>query len=274
LSSGGWTAVRIRTPNDRTAIINALFTIGAEGVQELDDELVTHLRGIDRQSVSAALRAVDSAVKVDFAQTPEVDWADAWRSGITAHRVGSLVVTPPWLADGFSEHERIVIDPGMAFGTGEHETTRSVLYLASSIVRPGDTVADLGAGSAVLSIAAAKLGAQRVVAIELDAEAIDNAEANVRRNGVGGRVSVLEGDARVLLPLVAPVRVVLANIISSALVELLPTMASSLDANGVAILGGILIDEADDLQKSLERGGWSIIETDQQGMWWTVAASR
>jgi ribosomal protein L11 methyltransferase len=274
LNSGGWTAVRIRTPNDRTGIINALFRIGAEGVQELDDELVTHLRDIDRDSVGAVLRAVDPAVSVEFAPTPAVDWAAAWRSGITAHRVGSLVVTPPWLADGFSQHERIVIDPGMAFGTGEHETTRSVLQLASSVVRHGDIVADLGAGSAVLSIAAAKLGARRVVAIEIDAEAIDNAEANVRCNGVGDRVSVLEGDARVLLPLIAPVRVVLANIISSMLVKLLPTMAMSLDTNGVAILGGVLVEEAPDLEESLERGGWSIIETDRQGLWWTVAASR
>jgi ribosomal protein L11 methyltransferase len=95
----------------------------------------------------------------------------------------------------------------------------------------------------VLSIAAAKLGASRIVAIELDADAIENAEENVRRNGVGDRVSVIEGDAASLLPLVAPVRVVTANIISSVLIDLLPTMASALEADGCAILSGILVSE-------------------------------
>src|SRR6185312_7820104 len=113
----------------------------------------------------------------------------------------------------------VVIEPAMAFGTGEHETTRGVLRLMQDVVRPGDTVIDLGAGSAILSIAAVRLGAGRAIAIESDPQAIENAEQNAAANGVADRVRVIEGDARVILPLVAPARVLFANIISQVVVE-------------------------------------------------------
>ena len=274
MNPGTWTSVRVRKPADRAAVISALFEIGAEGVEELDDGVVTHLRDADENRVNAVLRAVDSTATVEFSATPIADWSSAWRSRITAHRVGSLVVTPPWLADQYPASVRVVIDPGMAFGTGEHETTRGVLRLLSDVVRTGDTVADLGAGSAVLSIAAAKLGAKRVIAIELDPDAIGNAEDNVKQNGVGGSVSVLEGDASVLLPLVAPVRVVLANIISSVLIELLPIIARSVTPDGVAILSGVLTEEKGSIEAAAARGGWRMIATDQEGIWWSATVAR
>jgi ribosomal protein L11 methyltransferase len=274
LRPGSWTAVRVRLASDRAAVITALFDIGAEGIEERGDELVTHLRDADEQRVSAVIRAADSQATVDYTPTPAVDWSSEWRSRITAHRVGSLVVTPPWLADGFASGERVVIDPGMAFGTGEHETTRGVMRLLAGVVRAGDTVVDLGAGSAVLSIAAAKLGAARVIAIELDPDAIGNAEDNVRVNGVSDIVSVLEGDAALLLPLVAPVRVVVANILSSVLIELLPSITSALTADGVAILSGILAEERSDIESAVADMRWRILQTDQEGMWWSVTIAR
>lgn len=269
-----WTTVRVRSLSDRGGVIAALIHAGAEGVQELDDEIVTHIRDASEASIVSALRTADPVATVQFAPTPSVDWSAEWRSSITAHRLGRLVVTPPWLADQFTKAERIVIDPGMAFGTGEHETTRGVLRLLQRVMREGDTVADLGAGSAVLGIAAARLGARRVVAIELDADAIGNAEENITRNGVVDRVSVIEGDAATLLPLVAPVRVVLANIISSVLIQLLPLIANALTPDGIAILSGILAAEKGEMEQALTIGGWMIAETDQEGLWWSATIAR
>ena len=269
-----WTAVRVRHPRNPVAIVNALFELGAEGVQELDDGIVTHLRDADESAVIASLRAADGDVAIELTPTPAVDWSAAWRERITAHRVDKLVVTPPWLADQYSAEERIVIDPGMAFGTGEHETTRGVLKLLQGVLQPGDVVADLGAGSAVLSIAAAKLGASRVAAIEFDGDAIDNAESNVLANGVADRVSVIEGDAADLLPLLAPVRVVVANIIAPVLMSLLPTIAASLSPDGVAILSGILAGERLDIENAIEDGGWRVLATEQEGIWWTVSITQ
>jgi ribosomal protein L11 methyltransferase len=167
-----------------------------------------------------------------------------------------------------------VIDPGMAFGTGEHETTRGALRLLSRVVRAGDVVADLGAGSAVLAIAAAKLGAARVAAIEMDPDAIGNAEANVIRNGVADRVRVIEGFAQMLLPLVAPVRVVTANIISSVVIELLPAIMSALVDDGQAVLSGILRDERDSMLAVLGESGWRVEGEDAEGEWWSTIVAR
>jgi ribosomal protein L11 methyltransferase len=126
----------------------------------------------------------------------------------------------------------------------------------------------------VLAIAAAKLGAGRVTAIELDHDAIANANENVERNGVQHAVTVIEGDAALLLPLVAPVRVVLANIISSVLIELLPAIAAALTEDGAAVLSGILVEERAAMLTELDDRGWRVVAEDVEGTWWTVRISR
>ena len=138
----------------------------------------------------------------------------------------------------------------------------------------GDRVADLGAGSAVLAIAAAKLGAAHIAAIEIDHDAIGNAEENVARNGVADRVTVIEGDATTLLPLVAPVRVITANIISSVLLQLLPSIADALSENGEAILSGILVAEREQMIEALEAGGWIVKAEDHEDAWWSATIGR
>jgi len=269
--SDGWLSVRMRPGADREAAVSALFDAGAQGVQEVGDDLVTQFPG-DTDSSALVCQLLERCpdARVDTEIVPAVDWTEQWKQGVRAHRVGRLVVSPPWLASEHDPATTIVIDPGMAFGTGEHATTRGVLRLMSDVIQPGDRVADLGAGSAVLSIAAAKLGASRVAAIELDPEAIGNAGENVERNGVADRVTVLEGDAALLLPLVAPVRVVLANIISSVLVGLLPVIADALEPDGRALLSGILQAERDDLAQVLDEAGWTILAEDREDIWWSA----
>jgi ribosomal protein L11 methyltransferase len=270
VSAGGWTTIRVRDFHDRAAVIHALFAAGADGVQELDTEVVTSLTDVDLATLTRSVAEADPSATLHASPTPDIDWSAAWKDRIHAHELGALVVTPPWLASGYDAKRTVVIDPGMAFGTGEHETTRGVMRLMQRVIRGGDVVADLGAGSAVLAIAAAKLGATRVAAIELDPDAIGNAEENVERNGVAGAVSVIEGDAEALLSLVAPVRVVLANIISSVLLSLLPAIRDALTPDGRAILSGILVEERPIIETALASGGWSIEADDAEGMWWSV----
>jgi ribosomal protein L11 methyltransferase len=270
-----WVALRARPRGDREAVLAALFEVGSQGVHEDGDALVTHFPpGTDVEVLRAAVLAADATADVVIGPAEQVDWTEGWKALITAHELGGLVVSPPWLAEGRDPARTIVIEPGMAFGTGDHATTRGVVRLMQGVVRAGDTVADLGAGSAVLAIAAAKLGATRVVAIEMDPEAISNAEENVERNGVGDEVSVLCGDAHVLLPLVAPVRVVLANIISSVLVGLLPTIEHALSADGVAILSGILVEERAHMLATLEATGWRVEAEDAEDVWWSARIAR
>lgn len=272
-----WVRVAI-TPSagaSRERLAAAIFGAGAEGILEAGDALVTHVVDAEAaERVVAAARAVDSAAGAESAILDDVDWSLKWRDQIGVQQLGTLTVAPPWLAADREPGTTIVIEPAMAFGTGEHATTRGVIRLMQGIVRPGDSVADLGAGSAVLAIAAAKLGAARCFAIENDQDAIGNAEENVVRNGVGDRVIVLEGDAQLLLPVVGPVRVVFANIVSSVLQLLLPTIGESLRADGVAILSGILGEEREAMLVVLAADRWRVIAEDSEDVWWSVAVER
>jgi len=265
-----WIALRITPASNREGVIAALFEAGSQGVQEDGASVVTHFPDdapID--AIRSALLRADPAAAIDVADAPDVDYSQ-WKATVSAHKVGELVIAPPWLAEDSDRRMTIIVDPAMAFGTGEHASTRGVMRLMQGVVRAGDVVADLGAGSAVLSIAAVKLGATRVAAIEIDHDAIGNAEENVATNEVDHRVEVIEGDAATLLPLLAPVRVVLANIISSVLIPLLPTIRASLAPDGQAILAGILCEEREAMVAAIDADGWAIEREDTEEVWWSV----
>ena len=252
-----------------------MFDAGAEGVQEDGARLITHLPAAhDPASFIDAVRRADQHLAAEHTALEDVDWSERWRDRITSHRLGTLTVTPPWLAAGMDPATTVIIEPAMAFGTGEHPTTRGVVRLMQGVIRSGDSVADLGAGSAVLAIAAVKLGAGRAFAIESDHDSIGNAEENVLANGVEARVLVLEGDAAALLPVVAPVRIILANIISSVLVELLPVIAMSLAAGGQVILSGLLYEERDQMLGTLVANGWRLEAEDHEDQWLSVLVTR
>jgi ribosomal protein L11 methyltransferase len=270
-----WLAVRVAGASESTrdAIAAALIEAGAAGVQEDRDALLTYLRNDAPLDAVRGVVARDDRAVLELREAPDSEIDRPWPSTVAVSRAGRFVVAPPWANSRVGAGEiSIVIDPAMAFGTGEHATTRGVLRLLPSVVKPGDRVADLGAGSAVLSIAAAKLGASKIAAIEIDPDAIGNAEANVGANGVADRVVVIEGDAEALLPHVAPVQVVLANIISSVLLSLLPTMRSALAGNGLAVLSGILCDEREEFLSAMAREGWTVEQEDIEDVWWTAVA--
>ena len=270
-----WIAVRVLPGGDRDAVMAALFAAGSQGVHEDGDALVTHFPpGTDAGPIEALVRQASGAADITVGTVPATDWTENWKQGVRAHRLGRLTIAPPWLAGELDPASSIIIEPEMAFGTGEHPTTRGVVRLMQGVIRTGDRVADLGAGSAVLAIAAAKLGAASVAAIEMDADAIGNAEENVLRNGVADHVRVIEGDAGTLLPLVAPVRVVLANIISSVHAELLPGIPACLAPGGEAILSGILHEEREMMTELVTAQGWRVVAEDREDAWWSVHLAR
>jgi ribosomal protein L11 methyltransferase len=256
-------------PARRDAVSAALFDGGAEGILEDGAALVSVFPDEGAGSrAQRAVTAVDPGASITLTPYDAGDWMDAWRQGVGPRAVGRFLITPPWRADEPTDREIIVIDPGMGFGTGEHETTRMSLALLQHVVRKGDVVADVGCGSAVLAIAAAKLGASRIAAIEIDPLAIVNAEENVARNGVADMVTVIEGDATVLLPLLAPLRVVVANIIAPVLLELLPVVQHAIVPDGDVVVGGILATERDGFVEAAVASGWRLINEQREGDWW------
>jgi ribosomal protein L11 methyltransferase len=265
-----WIALRITPESNRDGVIAALFESGSQGVHEDGSSVVTHFPAdAPIGDIRAAVIEADPRADISIAESGDADYSQ-WRASVASHEVGSLVIAPPWLAAGLDPRRTVIIDPVMAFGTGEHPTTRGAMRLMQGVIRSGDVVADLGAGSAVLSIAAIKLGATRVAAVEIDADSIGNAEENVRANGVSGQIEVIEGDAATLLPLLAPVRVILANIISSVITPLLPAMKSALAPEGQAIISGMLVDERDAMMSALRDGGWTTERQDTEDSWWSA----
>ena len=262
-------AVRVKPQSNHEAVVAALFEAGSMGVNEDGDAFVTNLPDDgDVDLLRERLAAIDPGAEVDVTTVTPPDFSE-WRGTVGAHTVGRITVAPPWVQAESAEH-LVLIEPAMAFGTGEHATTRLCLSLLQRVIRHGDTVADLGSGSAVLSIAAAKLGARTVAAIEIDPDATSNAEENVARNGVGGAVHLVEGDAAILLPLIAPVRVVIANIISSVISSMLPVIAASLTSDGEVILSGIMLEEREMMLGRLRDAGWRATMEESEGEWWST----
>jgi ribosomal protein L11 methyltransferase len=279
-----WIALRITPESNRDGVIAALFASGSQGVEEDGAAVLTHFPSdAPLADIRAAVIDADPHAAIVVSESPDADYSQ-WRASVSAHVVGDLVISPPWLAGDNDAGRTIIVDPAMAFGTGEHPTTRGAMRLMHGVIRPGDVVADLGAGSAVLSIAAIKLGAARVAAVEIDHDSIGNAEENVRANGVSlpdsapkmhvnrarDGVEVIEGDALTLLPLLAPVRVVIANIISSVILSLLPSIKAALSRDGQAIISGILVDERGDIVRALEADGWKVQREDTEDAWWSA----
>ncbi len=273
-----WTSVTAAASSqaERNLIAGILIAAGASAVQERGEAVITYLTGdADLSQLQELIRLEVPGADVRVAYVGEIAVDTSWTANVGVQRVGRLTVAPPWLVEADDERSRlIVIDPATAFGTGDHASTRLMLLLMQEVVCSGDRVADLGAGSAVLSIAAARLGAAWVAAIEIDPDSIGNAEENVRRNGVSGQVTVIEGDARILLPLVAPVRVILANILPGVIEELAPVMRDALATNGRAVIGGVLAADRDALMTPLGAEGWRLVRESVEGDWWGAEIAR
>ena len=277
MTSSAWQTLRVTPSKDgvRDAVAAALFSGGAEGLLEDGAAFVTHLPDDhDMVWLRTEVARADADARIVVTALDMTTASPELHGTVQAHDLGTFVIAPPWLADRYDEARTIIVEPGMAFGTGEHATTRGVLRLLPDVLTRGDVVADLGAGSAVLAIAAAKGGAAKVIAIELDVDAMSNAEENVERNGVSTIVHLLCGDAAVLLPFFAPVRVVVANIISSVHIELLPVVTQCLATDGVVIISGILQSEREEMLRHLAATGWRMLADDSEGEWWSATIVR
>jgi ribosomal protein L11 methyltransferase len=205
----------------------------------------------------------------------ETDWAEAWHAHFHPLPVGRrLLIAPPWEATPSSERVLIVIDPGRAFGTGHHATTAGCLESLEEIVERDmpRTAIDLGTGSGILAITAARLGIATVLAVDDDPDALACAAANARLNGVSDRIRLLQSDVGALDS--AAVGIVLANLLLAAHLRLGPDFARYVAPGGALVLGGILDSEASTVSRAVAMHGFVTADIRTSEGWSTVVLRR
>jgi ribosomal protein L11 methyltransferase len=283
-----WLRITATSPSEELTglLAEGLLACGGSAVEEHGDALVTYVPAVDdpdelleriREVLHAILGVEPAELRAEH--VPEQDWLALWRSGLAPRRIGPrIIVSPTWSEVETGEADVLIrIDPQMAFGTGEHASTRGVLRLMQQLSIDGARVLDVGCGSAILAIAAVRLGAQHVVAVESDPDAMPNAAGNIERNSGAGRVTLLCGvvdDPFLAVYGGGAFDGVLANVLSSVLLPLLPAFHRALAGHGWAILSGILLEEADSLRTAAEAAGFAVEAEDSEDQWWSVTLRR
>jgi ribosomal protein L11 methyltransferase len=205
-----------------------------------------------------------------FSELTEEDWTNAWKKHYHALRVGQrMVIKPPWQEyKPQSDEVVVVLDPGMAFGTGLHPTTRMCLQALEEHLEPGAKVLDLGTGSGILAIAAAKLGAGSVLALDNDPLAVRAAQANVQSNGVQNLVNVEPGS---LDRAAGEFDMVLVNILARVIIELADQgLVERVRATGLMIAAGIVVEQEAEVTAALRAHGLEMVERKQEKDWVTL----
>lgn len=257
--------------------LSSQWTIRFLNYEPVDEALDERMRRIveDADKIPAEAMSLDKetgVLTIDCARVP--GWCDGGRSRLRCLRIGrTFVVKPPWLPYDASPSERVLeIDPGVAFGSALHETTQLSLLAVEKHLERGKSVLDLGTGSGILAIAAARSGALRVHAVDVDEAAVNVARANVIRNGVAEiiEVSLSEGPPWPS----GPVDVLIANITYNVLLELMKGIATTVRPGGLLISAGISARHWQDFMISCTGHGFEVEDELHLGPWSALIATR
>ncbi|HEU5441802.1 MAG TPA: 50S ribosomal protein L11 methyltransferase, partial [Ktedonobacterales bacterium] len=245
------------------------------------EEGLWHLRQIGAGNIS----------EVSVRRLAESDWANAWKEHFHVTHLGRrTVIKPSWREYEPRAGEVVVeLDPGMAFGTGLHPTTRNCVLALEETLAPGDRVLDVGTGSGILALAALKLGAASVLALDVSTVAVEAARANAEANGLADRIEVrlatLEGaagepfsplppDLAVLGAEIGTFDLVLANIIARVIAQLAPALVRATLPGGTLIASGIIAERRHEAEEPLRAAGLREIRALVEGDWVTLVGKR
>ena len=285
-----WIKLTVTTTNEASeAVINLLMENGAGGV-EIDDsdlsqvELATYFQaqaGLvellpELEQKIAQLRefGLDPGKgTVKLAELDDDSWADVWKKYYHPVRLTRyLTIVPSWesYTPGSTDEKVIKLDPGRAFGTGTHPTTKLALQALETVVRGGETMIDVGTGSGVLSIAAKSFGVEQIAAYDVDAEAVKAAEENLALNGMQDAITVGAND--LLAGIKTKVELITANILAEIIVPLIPQAYECLKPGGIFITSGIIVDKKDLIVSELEAKGFVIDQVLNIKDWYSIIA--
>jgi ribosomal protein L11 methyltransferase len=235
----------------------------APAAVEATERALWHLQAFGLRPVSELrVRPVD-----------ETDWTEGWKAGYVPQRIGRVVIVPSWTDEPMAPGEVAVrMDPGMAFGTGLHPTTRGVLALMQRIGPMPSRVLDVGSGSGILALAALRLGAGHVDCLDTDGVAVDATLANAVANQLADRVTARKGSLEA--GITEPYPLALANLVAGVLVQLAPRLAMHVAPGGMLLASGIIAERADEVLAALDDAGFELAERQDDGEWVTLGMTR
>lgn len=281
-----WAEISIRLPETAHEAMSAfLFELGCEGLVTEGSQLKAYLA--PSQELDSVRRRITLFIDKIRRIFPEIgspvlvitpvensNWSENWRRFFHPEKVTPrLCVAPPWESPLSNwEGELILMDPGPAFGTGQHATTRMcLLAMERAAPSPGWSMLDVGTGSGILAIYGAKLGAGRILAVDIDPEALRWAERNIFINGLAGKIELTE---RPVHALDERFSLITANLTMDVILDLLPSLERLLYAGGRLILSGLLRDQVNKIRKALRKGGLPMGRGYYRGEWTTVITQK
>lgn len=250
---------------DRAAVVKGYFS-----VEDNIDEIIKYVEGKLKELSDIGIDIGPG--KVISTPIYEKDWANEWKKYYKTTKLGNRIIIKPTWEEYTPQNDEIIVelDPGMAFGTGTHETTMMCIEALENYVKKGDDVLDIGTGSGILSITASKLGARKVTGVDLDEVAVSAARENVHFNGLTN-IDILHGN------LIDVVRgrsnIVVANIIADVVIYLSEIIKPLIAENGLFIMSGIIRDRKNDVLAALDKNGFNIVEARELGEWVAVIAT-
>jgi ribosomal protein L11 methyltransferase len=279
-SLGQWYEKPLNDIPEGRAVIQGYFPLetGTDEIMEQLKQSVAELADydIDTGNPEYSVREVD-----------EEDWANAWKQYFKPLRISDrLTIKPTWEDYTASPGEIILeLDPGMAFGTGTHATTALCLRTLEKVVKAGDEVIDVGTGSGILSVAAAKLGAKHVLALDLDPVAVSSAAENTRLNGLEQQITVVLSDllqairtqqtqGQAALGVTLPVQVVVANILAEIILLFVADVYEALQSGGTYIASGIIKSKQAEVEKALAAAGFVVQDRYEETDWVAIVARK
>ena len=214
--------------------------------------------------------------KIEISGVNEEDWANSWKAYYKPIKIGErMVIVPAWEKYEAAEGELIVrMDPGMAFGTGTHETTRLVIGLLEKYVKGGERVLDVGCGSGILAICASKLGAMTCRAYDIDPVAVKVARENIKDSGLDNVTCDVSDLLRQVDRTYAPYGVICANIVAYIIIRMTPDIGELMDENSVILASGIIVERSDDVVECFEKHGFCIVERAEENGWCALAVKK
>lgn len=305
-----WTEVQIKTVSEYEDIISTvLYDVGAAGLaiedpndiieleqSEIDwdfvdsslidlgkDEVIVKAyfpknEDLDRiiESIKSKIRRNpyidDKSVQITITLLNDDDWAETWKEHYKPFKIGSHILIKPSWEDIDIEEGNIMIelDPGMAFGTGTHETTWMCIEAIEKYIKKGDTLYDIGCGSGILSIVGAKLGANKVVGVDLDPISVRTSKENVTINKMENIVEIREGN--LLEVVVDKADIIVSNIIAEVISEMTRDLKVYLKDEGIFIASGIILDKIKLVEDSLNRNNFKILDVVRKNEWALIVA--